>query len=276
VIDAAVQLWHAALSALETFLVATHGFVEPVFGGYAWGVAIILVTMTIRLALVPLAIKQISSMRDMQAIQPEMKKVQDKYKVDRSLMREDPEKYREKKQKQQEEMQKLYQEHNINPLASCLPIVAQAPILIALFRLLRAGRPEGLQGADFLLISDLSAATTAAGTGAFLILAVMVASMFFSQKQIMASRSGGEMQTQQKIITYVIPGFLAIIGLQVPVGVVLYWTTQNLWQLGQQTVMMRYGPGAKNSDETSTDAAKKAKSGGTATSHATTGSDGGT
>ena len=93
------QIWNSLLAGLGSILQTFHSFMEPIFGDFAWGWAIILLTFFVRLLLVPLAVKQTRSMRAMQRLAPQVKKIQAKYKVDRSLMRTDPQRYKEMKQK---------------------------------------------------------------------------------------------------------------------------------------------------------------------------------
>ncbi|HEY8339629.1 MAG TPA: YidC/Oxa1 family membrane protein insertase, partial [Egibacteraceae bacterium] len=103
-----MEIWRTLLEGLEAILRFFHGLAEPLFGAAAWGWAIVLLTLTVRVLLLPLAVKQTNSMRAMQKLQPEMKRIQAKYKVDRSLMRTNPEKYQQQRQKQQEAMMALY------------------------------------------------------------------------------------------------------------------------------------------------------------------------
>ncbi len=208
-------------------------------GEYSWAFAIIALTVLVRVLLLPLAIKQINSMRAMQKIQPEMKKLQNKYKTDRSLIKTDPEKFKAQRQKQQEAMQALYKEHNVNPAAGCLPLLAQAPIFFALFRLLYSGRVEELDQAGFFLINSLSSFPQNAGFGAFVLVALMGATTFLTQKQMMASNPASAQMPQQKILLYVMPIMLLVFSFNIPVGVLLYWVTTNVWTMGQQWVMFR-------------------------------------
>ena len=123
--------------AVSWVISTIHGLLSPIFGeasGVSWSVAIIGLVVIIRIILIPLFVKQIKSQRALTALQPHMKEIQKKYKDDR--------------QKQSEEMMKLYKEHKTNPLASCFPILAQAPIFFALFTVLNAigkNPPEGIQ-----------------------------------------------------------------------------------------------------------------------------------
>src|SRR5205085_2204480 len=128
--------------------------------GLGWGLAIIALTIVVRLAILPLTIKQFSSMREMQRIQPQMKALQAKYKDDRQRMNQ--------------ELMKLYQEHGVNPLGSCLPLVLQLPVFLSLFYMLRhdlrqdicgqtakvCGDVPGSTDQGFLFIHDLTAPAT--------------------------------------------------------------------------------------------------------------------
>jgi YidC/Oxa1 family membrane protein insertase len=246
-----MALWHALIDALGTVLRFFHDVVDPLplFGIASWGWAIILLTFAVRLLLLPLAIKQINSMRAMQQLQPEIKKLQSKYKTDRSMMKTDPAKYRDKRQKQQEEMMKLYKEHNVNPAASCLPLLAQMPVFFALFTLLRdTTRITELDAAGFYIIASLQDFPRDAGPGAWILVLLMGLTTFWSQKQMMASNPAAAEMPQQKIMLYVMPVMLVVFAFNMPVGVLLYWVTTNFWTMGQQWFMFRNiepAPGAR-------------------------------
>ncbi len=242
----------SVLGFLETVLTFLHDIVVPVFGVHSWGWAIILLTLVVRILLLPLAIKQTRSMRAMQAIQPKIKEIQKKYKADRELMKKDPEKYKAKRQKMNEEMMALYQEEGVNPAASCLPLLAQAPVFIALFWAIR-GMDE-LQNAPFYFftsfidvgedgLSGLGALVSNAGWPGWLLIVIMSGTMFVTQKQMMArtAATGADnpMAQQQKILLYVMPLFLAVISFQFMLGLLLYWVTTNVWQVVQQWIILR-------------------------------------
>lgn len=217
-----------------------HDAVQPVTGFAAWGWAIVLLTVTVRLVMLPLAVKQINSMRAMQRIQPEVKKVQQKFKTDRSLMKTDPERYRQLRAKQQEELMKLYKEHNVNPAAGCLPLVLQMPIFFALFRLLNnADLMPDMNGAAFYLISGLRDTPGQAGFGGVVLIALMALTTFASQKQMMDSNPTAAQMPQQKVLLYVMPLVLTMLAINLNTGVLLYWVTTNLWTMGQQWFMFR-------------------------------------
>lgn len=233
-------LWTAVVEALESVLRFFHGLVEPVAPAAAWGWAIVLLTVAVRVVLLPLAIKQTNSMRAMQRLQPELKKIQDKHKVDRSLMKTDPQKYQEKKRQQQEATMALYKEHNVNPAAGCLPLVLQMPIFLALFNLLSRNKVEELSGSGFYLIDSLTTPASDAAIGGWLLIIVMAATTFYSQRQMMVANPGAPaQQQQQRILLYVMPVMLTFFAINVFAGVLLYWVTTNVWTIAQQYFMFR-------------------------------------
>jgi YidC/Oxa1 family membrane protein insertase len=244
-----VTIFNQLIDGLGFILQIFHDLFEGMMGEHSWGMAIILLTVTVRVVLLPLAVKQINSMRGMQQLQPEIKKVQAKYKTDREMMKKNPEKYRERRQKQQEEMMALYKEHGVNPAAGCLPLLLQMPIFFALFRLLQdSGRGPDLTGVPFGIIDNLAALGRAGGVGGILLILAMGASTFYSQKQMMKSNPSSAANQQQKILLYVMPVMLVVFAVNMPIGVLLYWVTTNVWTIAQQYVMFRKvepGPGAK-------------------------------
>jgi YidC/Oxa1 family membrane protein insertase len=229
--------------SILTFL---HDVMEPVFGIHSWGWAIIALTLVVRIALLPLAIKQTRSMRAMQALGPQIKELQKKHKVDRELMRKDPEQYKAKRAKLNEEMMALYQREGANPAASCLPLLAQAPIFLALFWTLRDFEP--LIGAEFYFFTavgegGLEQLVSGAGWPGWLLILLMSGTMFWSQRQMMARTAATQvdnpMAQQQKILLYVMPIFLGVISFNFPLGILLYWVTTNVWQVAQQAIILR-------------------------------------
>ena len=242
------NIWQSILDVFHRSLVFLHDGLDGIFGEAAWGWAIIGLTVFVRVLLLPLAIKQTRSMRAMQALQPKIKKLQEKYKVDKDLMRKDPETYRARKSKLNEEMMALYREEGVNPASGCLPLLLQAPIFFALFRVLNDQEFSALQNADFYFFTDfvsgdgvsgLGAAVSAAGWPGWLLIALMAGTMFWSQRQMMARNNPeGAQAQQQKIMMYAMPVFLGFVSLNFPMGVLLYWVTTNLWQMGQQAVIL--------------------------------------
>jgi YidC/Oxa1 family membrane protein insertase len=238
-----MEIWFQLLDALGSVLRFFHDVTTGLFGDYAWTVAIILLTVAVRLVMMPLAIRQFHSMQAMQKLRPQMKKIQQRYKTDRGMMRTDPEKYRAQRQKQQEETMALYKEHNVNPASSCLPLIAQMPIFIALFSVLRS--PDVIRElvtAPFPINTTLQAPASQSGVVAIALLVLMGITTFVQQKQMMgrnAAAADDQQMQQQKMMLYIMPVFLTVLGFQLPVGVLVYWVTTNLWQMGQQWYMLR-------------------------------------
>jgi YidC/Oxa1 family membrane protein insertase len=237
------DIWLELLRALGVVLRFFHDVTVGLLGGYAWVAAIVLLTVVVRLVMMPLAVRQFRSMQAMQRLRPEMKRIQQRYKTDRGMMRTDPEKYRGQRQKQQEEMMALYKEHNVNPASSCLPLIAQMPIFIALFSVLRSPDviPE-LVTAPFPVGATLQQPASQAGIVAIVLLVLMGVTTFVQQKQMMgrtAAVADDQQLQQQKMMLYIMPVFLTVLGFQLPVGVLVYWVTTNLWQMGQQWYMLR-------------------------------------
>ena len=239
---------------ISAVLVGFHKLFGGIFGdssGVAWVLSIIGLTLVIRMALIPLFVKQIKSSRNMQLIQPKVRELQKKYGHDR--------------EKLAQETMKLYKDSGTNPFASCLPILLQMPIFLALFRLIdqAAKNPEVERGlmtvrlneqfgdAIFLgaKISDTFIRTDDVGVrvlAAFLVLA-MTATTFLTQRQLMsknmpADALSGPYAQQQKLLLYVLPVVFAVGGIAFPVGVLFYWTTSNLWTMGQQFYVIRNNP----------------------------------
>ncbi len=234
-------------------MIAFHKVLSPIFGfdsGVTWSLSIMGLVILIRTILIPLFVKQIKSQRAMTALQPQMKAIQAKYKDDR--------------QKQSEEMMKLYKEHKTNPLASCFPILAQAPVMFALFTVLNGiaqDKSHGFMKGEYLTsaaqakffgspISETflgSDKITVKIVTVFLIL-LMSATTFTTQKQLMTKgmpkmdASNNMMLQQQKIMLYLFPLIFAISGVNFPVGVLIYWSTTNLWTWGQQFYVIKRNP----------------------------------
>ena len=197
--------------------------------GLTWGTSIIALTIVIRAALIPLTYRQIKGMRALQALQPQMKEIQEKYKNDR--------------QRQQQEMMRFYQENKINPLASCLPLLLQLPVFFALFRLLRGDSFEAdvkaSGDAGWLFISSVIEKPTGAELIALMVL--FMGSMALSTLvMIRTSPSAGGSQQ------YLLLGVFAFVGVffvpQFPAGLSLYWITTNFWTVGQQYAANRLIP----------------------------------
>ncbi|MDP4615281.1 MAG: membrane protein insertase YidC [Candidatus Nanopelagicales bacterium] len=236
-------------------MVSIHKALSPVFGGASgvtWTLSIMGLVVLIRTILIPLFVKQIKSQRALTALAPEMKKIQQKYKDDR--------------QKQSEELMKLYKTHKTNPMASCFPILAQAPIFFALFTVLN-GIGKNPPQARGVLTSEIAAqmakaeffgapiSQTFLGTSdgtvkivtVFLIF-LMSLTTFTTQRQLMVKgmpkldSSNNMMLQQQKIMLYLFPVIFAVSGVNFPIGVLIYWSTTNFWTWGQQFYVIKRNP----------------------------------
>ena len=287
--------WSPLFQTLLDAIGAVLAWIYGIVGNY--GVSIIILTVVIRVILLPLGVKQIKSMQAMQAIQPKVKEIQKKYKTNKT--------------KAQEETMKLYRESGVNPLGGCLPLLLQFPILISMYAVIRAPQviPEPLtgtvqayqihnnhlpvdsdlfrnvvshQGTNFLLMNlqcsaaqagtqvvlndtarnpiqagkDLkigeqvvgeSKATLDCGSGVpvkipyFVMLAFMVGTTFYQQRQMTKASPAGAQSSQQQAILKFMPVMFGIFGFTFPAGLVVYWTTSNLWQIGQQAALLRAG-----------------------------------
>jgi len=227
--------------------------------GLAWILAIVLLTIVVRAAMIPLFVRQIKASRGMQLIQPELQAVQAKYKD-----KKDP----ASREAMSRETMELYKKHGTNPFSSCMPLLLQSPIFFALFRVLNGigpiamGERDGIgpitqavatdiQGSSFFgaHLSDVFTTTQsgAARTVVVILILLMTASTFFTQRQLTmknmpASAMQGQAASMQKMMLYVMPLIFAISGINFPVGVLIYWTVTNLWSMGQQYYTIKRMP----------------------------------
>lgn len=242
--------------------------------GLIWVLSVIGLTVTVRAALIPLFVKQIKSSRNMQLIQPKVKELQKKYGHDRERLAQ--------------ETMKLYKESGTNPFASCLPILIQMPIFLALFRLLDHHAVDGdgeafvtsslaksFRDAELFGVIPLKATFLDNGGSigvmvvAALLVVAMTATTFTTQRQLMSKNMppdalSGPYAQQQKLLLYVLPVVFAVGGIAFPIAVLFYWTTSNIWTMGQQFYVIRNNPApgtaaAKAKEER--DRAKAAKHG---------------
>ena len=244
-------------------------------GGMSWVLSIVGLTLVIRIALIPLFVKQIKSSRNMQLIQPKVKELQKKYGHDRERLAQ--------------ETMKLYKDTGTNPFASCLPLLLQMPIFLSLFRLIDQAAKGNKRGVlTDAQVESLSEATlfgakisdtflNAEGATAIevrilaaILVVAMTATTFLTQRQLMSKNMPADALTgpyaqQQKMLLYVLPVVFAVGGIAFPIGVLLYWTTSNLWTMGQQFYVIRNNPapGTPAFDaKTQRDEAKAKKKGG--------------
>jgi YidC/Oxa1 family membrane protein insertase len=197
--------------------------------GLSWGMSIIALTIVTRAALIPLTYKQIKGMRAMQALQPQIKELQAKYKND--------------KQRMQQEMMRFYKENKVNPFASCIPLLAQLPVFITLFYVLRHELPADIgceaghcgAEASFLFINDLTAKATGAELIALIVLYVgtQLLSGFFMS--VTADKS-------QRTMMFILPLIFVPFILSFPAGLILYWITTNTWTIGQGLAVKKLIP----------------------------------
>jgi YidC/Oxa1 family membrane protein insertase len=239
---------------VSAIMLGWHSVFSAIFGsasGASWALAIIGLTVTIRALMIPLFVKQIKSSRNMQLLQPRVKELQKKYGHDRERLAQ--------------ETMSLYRETKTNPLASCLPLIIQMPFFLALFRMIDQASKNGegrglltdtqaqqLRDAEVFGIKISASFTSADGDhkvqifAAVLVLA-MTLTTFLTQRQLMsknmpADALSGPYAQQQKLLLYVLPLVFAVGGIAFPIGVLLYWTTSNLWTMGQQFYVIRNNP----------------------------------
>jgi len=199
--------------------------------GLGWGLSIIGLTVVVRLAILPLTFKQVRSMQGLQKLQPEMKKLQERYKED--------------KKRQQEEMMKLYQEHQINPLGSCLPLILQLPFFFALYQTLKKGGeisklikapPSSDNG--FLFIPDLTKSVT---SHTAVLIGLLVLYLVTQLASSWVSAVNIQDKTQRRLL-FLFPIVFSFIIIRFPAGLIVYWITTNIWTIGQQLLVRRFLP----------------------------------
>jgi len=224
----------------------------------SYGLAIVLLTIAVRLVLFPLTAKQAKSMQSMQRVQPELKRLQTKYKNDR--------------QKLNEEMMKFYKENNINPLAGCLPLLLQMPLFFILYRVIHnlsktitlpsgkvVGNPsyishdselfKALHDAGGKMVSwglDLSRSASSASKDGFgealpyfVLVAIVIATGYYQQRQMTARNPQAAQNPQAQMMGKIFPLMFGLISYSIQAGVVVYFAVSNLWQIGQQYLIFR-------------------------------------
>lgn len=233
--------------------------------GTAWALSIVGLVIVMRILLIPLFVRQIKASRGMQLISPELQAIQKKYKG-----KTDP----ASREAMSRETMELYRKHGTNPFASCLPILAQSPIFFALFRVLynlpaladgtysngdvqaigpltqelaQQATQATLFGAPISSFFLEPGATTATRVVTVVLIVLMSLTTFTTQRQLTqknmpAAALEGPMAQQQKMLLYVLPLVFAISGVNFPIGVLIYWTTTNLWSMGQQFYVIRRNP----------------------------------
>jgi YidC/Oxa1 family membrane protein insertase len=218
--------------------------------GFGWGFSIVALTIIVRAALLPLTLKQFKSMQNLARVQPEIKKLQEKYKGD--------------KERLNQEMMRFYRENKVNPFSSCLPILAQLPVFFSLFYMLQKDlrldicpeiNPPGTDNpqpcgetpdSGFFFIPDL----TDKATGGVLITLIV---LYVGSQLLSTILMSTATDRNQKMIMYALPFFFVIFVWSFPAGLLVYWITTNLWTIVQQAVVRRrlgpIRPGGGDGDE---------------------------
>ena len=251
VVSAVLWVFHEMLTALG---------MDPA-AGITWVLCIVGLTLVMRTLTIPLFLKQIKSMRGMQELQPEMAKLQAKYKGKKDQL---------SRQAMAQEQMELYKSHGSNPFSACLPILVQMPIFFGLFQVLNgvpgsAAAGEGVHVLNAATVQSFNEATffgaplfsTLLNPGdgnhvatillAIVMIVAMSASQFFTQKQLTAKNmseaaKASPMYRQQQMMLYLFPLVFAIGGINFPIGVLIYWTVSNVWSMGQQWWVIRNNP----------------------------------
>jgi YidC/Oxa1 family membrane protein insertase len=243
--------------------------------GVTWVLSIVCLVLVVRTALIPIFVRQIKSQRNMMLVQPELAKLQKKYKGKQD---------RESREKFAQEQMALYKRTGSNPLSSCLPMLLQMPIFFSLFSVLQTASrgqkgvafmgvnlAESFKDSSFLGAPLKHSLSTADGNVSVYVLGItmivaMTASQFITQKQIMAKNQNAATQTSQymqtqKIMLYAFPLIFMVSGIAFPLGLMFYWLTSNFWTMGQQYFVIRRmpTPGSKAFEERQTRLAKKGK-----------------
>jgi YidC/Oxa1 family membrane protein insertase len=196
--------------------------------GLGWGMAIVALTVATRIVILPLTIRQLRGMRAMQVLSPHLKQLQEEHKDD--------------KQRLQQEMMKLYQEHGVNPFASCLPLLLQLPVFITLFYVLRNDLQPHLDetaanggNIGWLFIPDLGSKATG---GVLVALILLYVGSQLGASLVMST----SVDTSQRLIMFGLPIVFVPIIIGFPAGLIVYWITTNVWTVGQQLVIREFFP----------------------------------
>lgn len=242
--------------AVSGMVVLFHSLWSPVFGqdsGVSWALAIVCLTLVVRTLMIPLFVKQVNSARAMQLLQPKLQEMQKKYGGDRERVAR--------------EMQKLYAEEGVNPMASCFPMLLQAPVLLSLFRVLQGVADNQVRGHFFKVNPELVTSLQNAelwGIGlsrrifpltpfgitqiaGIALVALMVLTLVATQLQNMGKNMPpealtGQMAQTQKMMLYLFPVMYAFSSVVIPIGVLIYWLTSNIWTMCQQWILIRNNP----------------------------------
>jgi YidC/Oxa1 family membrane protein insertase len=235
-----IELFNSFRDALYHVLLFFQELVEPIMGTQSYWFSIVMLTVAVRILLIPLTVKQVKSTRVMQELAPEIKKLQAKHKNDRTKLNE--------------EMMALYKERGFNPMAGCWPLLAQMPFFFALYQVIYAqqiaGGPNVLIGKTFfgvplqqhwLQLDGWDKIFSAAGLTILVLTTTMSLTTYISQRQLM-SKQTAQVNPQQQMIMRIMPLMFFVFAVNVPLAVIIYWVTTNFWSVGQQYMLLRSAP----------------------------------
>lgn len=235
-----IELFNNFRDVLYHILKFFQDLTEPVLGSQSYWFSIVLLTISVRILLIPLTVKQVRSTRVMSELAPEIKKLQAKHKNDR--------------QKLNEEMMALYKERGFNPMAGCWPLLAQMPFFFALYQVIIApvvaGESNILRDQTFfgvplqqhwLALQGADKIFSAAGLTILLLTITMSLTTYISQRQLM-SRQAAQVNPQQQMLMRIMPLMFFVFAVNVPLALIIYWVTTNFWSVGQQYMLLRTAP----------------------------------
>jgi YidC/Oxa1 family membrane protein insertase len=235
-----IEIFNTFRDALYHVLTFFQELVEPVLGSQSYWFSIVLLTIAVRILLIPLTVKQVKSTRVMQELAPEIKKLQAKHKNDKTKLNE--------------EMMALYKERGFNPMAGCWPLLAQMPFFFALYQVIYrpviAGGPNMLLGRTFfgvpleqhwLQLAGWAKIFSAAGLTILVLTAAMALTTYISQRQLM-NKQTAQVNPQQQMLMKIMPLMFFVFAVNVPLAVIIYWVTTNFWSVGQQWMLLRTHP----------------------------------
>jgi len=235
-----IEIFNSFRDALYHVLTFFQELVEPILGSQSYWFSIVLLTIAVRILLIPLTVKQVKSTRVMQELAPEIKKLQAKHKNDKTKLNE--------------EMMALYKERGFNPMAGCWPLLAQMPFFFALYQVIYrpviAGGPNVLLGKTFfgvpleqhwLQLAGWAKIFSAAGLTILVLTTAMALTTYISQRQLM-NKQTAQVNPQQQMLMKIMPLMFFVFAINVPLAVIIYWVTTNFWSVGQQWMLLRSAP----------------------------------
>jgi YidC/Oxa1 family membrane protein insertase len=241
-----IELFTSFRDALYNVLKVFQDFAEPLLGSQSYWFSIVMLTVAVRILLIPLTVKQVKSTRVMQELAPEIKKLQAKHKNDR--------------QKLNEEMMALYKERGFNPMAGCWPLLAQMPFFFALYQVIYNSRVAGeanvLRGKTFFgvpleqhwwALEGWDKLLSAPGLTILALTTTMSLTTYISQRQLM-NKQTAQVNPQQQMILKIMPLMFFVFAVNVPLAVIIYWVTTNFWSVGQQYILLRNAPAPAGAD----------------------------